>query len=448
MSSLFDPLEESNRRGRLPLAARLRPRSLDEFVGQSHFLGEGRLLRRMILADRVQSVIFYGPPGVGKTSLAEVIARHSTSTFVELNAAGCGIKEVRETLADALDRLSANAERTVLFLDEIHHFNRSQQDILLPALEKGTITMIAATTQNPFFALNAPLISRSQIFQFEPLSMPEIIGLLRRAMGDRERGLGHRAISITDDALEHLARISDGDARRALTALEIAVLSFPAGEPIAIDRAVAEDSIQRKAIVHDGTGDEHFDVASAFIKSMRGSDPDAAVYWLARMLEAGEDPRFIARRLVIFASEDIGNADPTALMVAVAAHQASEFVGLPECRLNLAHATLHLATAPKSNAVISAIDAAIKDVKEGRTAQVPLALRDSHYKGAARLGHGTGYKYPHDAPDGDVAQEYLPLDVRYYHPTDRGHEAEIARRLESQRKSSSSSPSTSGRSQH
>lgn len=403
----------------------MRPRSLDEFVGQEDFLGEGKLLRRMLLADRITSVIFYGPPGTGKTTLAHLIAGHTQAAFVELNAASCGVKEVRQVIEEAKDRISADGVRTLLFLDEIHHFNRAQQDILLPDVESGAIVLIGATTQNPFFAINAPLVSRSQIFAFKPLSQDQIGQLLRRAVSDPQRGFGKLKIQLLDEAVEHWATICDGDARRALTALEIAVRSFPVGSEIVIDRQVAEDSIQRKALVHDPSGDQHYDLASAFIKSMRGSDPDAAIYWLARMLEAGEDPRFIARRLVIFASEDVGCADPMSLTVAVAAMQASEFVGLPECQLNLAQATLHLATAPKSNSATRAIGEARNDVRNGRTVVVPPHLRDSHYSGSKRLGHGEGYKYPHDYKGGYVDQDYLPLLVEYYHPSDRGHEQDI-----------------------
>lgn len=414
----------------------MRPRSLDEFVGQEEFLGEGKLLRRMLLADRITSVIFHGPPGTGKTTLAHLIAHHTEAAFVELNAASCGVKEVREVIEQARDRLSADGLRTLLFLDEIHHFNRAQQDILLPDVETGAIVLIGATTQNPFFAINAPLLSRSQIFSFKPLNPVQIATLLRRAVEDRERGFGKRDIELLDEAVEHWATISDGDARRALTALEIAVRSFPVGVKIVIDKQVAEDSIQRKALVHDAHGDEHYDLTSAFIKSMRGSDPDAAVYWLARMLEAGEDPRFIARRLVIFASEDVGCADPQSLVVAVAAMQASEFVGLPECQLNLTQAVLHLATAPKSNSATRAINEARSDVRNGRTVIVPPHLRDSHYTGSKRLGHGDGYMYPHDYQGGFVDQEYLPLLVEYYHPSDRGYEKEIRQRLQTLRENS------------
>lgn len=430
---LFDELEQKHRDAHLPLAARMRPRTLDEFVGQEHFLGEGKLLRRMLLADRVASVLFYGPPGTGKTTLAQLIARHTKARFAELNAAASGVKEVREAIDAARDALEADGQRTFLFIDEIHRFNKAQQDVLLPHVENGTVGLIGATTQNPFFAVNAPLVSRSQIFQFHALSEAQIIAVLRRALADRERGLGKLNVAATDEALAHWARISDGDARRALMTLEIAVRSLPVGQPIVIDLAVAEESIQRKALVHDRTGDEHYDLASAFIKSMRGSDPDAAIYWLARMLEAGEDPRFFARRLVIFASEDVGCADPMALVVATAAMQAVEFVGLPECQLNLAHAVIHLATAPKSNSATTAIAAARKDVTDGRTVVVPAHLRDSHYAGAKQLGHGAGYQYPHDHPGGFVQQDYIPVSVKYYHPTDRGHEATIRKIMDALR---------------
>ena len=431
---LFDEIERRNRDTHLPLAGRMRPRSLDEFVGQDHFLGEGKLLRRMLLADRISSVILYGPPGSGKTTLAHLIARHTKAHFVELNAAACGVKEVRAVIEQAREQISTESKRTLLFLDEIHHFNRTQQDILLPDVERGTIVLIGATTQNPFFALNAPLVSRSQIFQFHALSTEDVAALVRRAVADRERGYGKLDVEIDDAAIEHWALTSDGDARRGLTALEIAVQSFPVGK-IRIDRQVAEDSIQRKALAYDGTGDEHFDVASAFIKSMRGSDPDAAIYWMARMLEAGEDPRFLARRIVICASEDIGCADPMSLVVAVSAMQAAEFVGLPECRLNLAQAVIHLATAPKSNSATQAISVAAKDVRDGRTVAVPSHLRDGHYQGAKQLGHGENYKYAHDYEGGYVEQDYLPVSVRYYQPTDRGHEATIGAYLASLRRS-------------
>ncbi|MCX5656041.1 MAG: replication-associated recombination protein A [Planctomycetota bacterium] len=435
---LFNESEARQIREQAPLAVRMRPRTPEEFVGQGHFFGPGKLLRRMVDADRLQSAIFYGPPGTGKTSLAEVIAGRLSAAFEQLNAAMVGVKEVRECLERARNRLLTSKQRTVLFLDEVHRFNRAQQDVLLPDVENGVIILIGATTENPFFALNAPLVSRSQIFRFEPLTDQEVLAILHSAMADKDRGFGRYRLSVTNEALAHWAKTSDGDARRALAALEIAVLSQirnplappeKAGE-IAVNLAVAEESIQQKAIVYDGTGDEHYDAASAFIKSMRGSDPDAALYWMARMLEAGEDPRFIARRAVICAAEDVGNADPAALMLAVAAMHATEFVGMPEARIPLAEAVTYIACAPKSNAAYLAIDAAMKDVRENRTLPVPKHLRDANYKGAEKLGHGEGYKYAHNFPGGVAPQDYLGVDKTYYEPTDHGHEAKLKARLE------------------
>jgi putative ATPase len=454
----------------------MRPRSIDEFVGQEHFFGEGKLLRRMLLADRLSSLIFYGPPGTGKTALAQVIANHTQSKFRPMNATSTGTKEVREVLAEARNSLETDGERTILFLDEMHRFNKAQQDVLLPDVEEGIITLIGATTQNPFFAINSPLLSRSQIFTFEPLSKDDIKTIIRRALEDKERGLGEIPIQMHDDALEFLAEISDGDARRALMALEIGVRSSmcPAEDPsprpsprkagerekttvlpptppasggvgrgeggssLDFTLLLAQDSIQSKLLDFDPTGDAHYDMASAFIKSMRGSDPDAAIYWLARMLESGEDPRFIARRIVILASEDIGNADPQALLVATAAWHAVEMVGMPECQLTLSQAVLYMATAPKSNAATIAIGKATKDVKEGRTLPVPKHLRDASYRGAKSFGHGEGYQYSHDYEDAIADQDYLPELRRYYEPTDRGFEAEIRKRLEEWRKSRAS----------
>ncbi len=411
----------------------MRPQTLDEFTGQEHFIAPGKLLRRMLEADRLSSLIFFGPPGTGKTALALLIARHTQRQFVPLNAVSAGTKELREILTQARTRLEHNAERTIVFLDEIHRFNKAQQDVLLPDVEEGIITLIGATTQNPFFAINSALVSRSQIFTFEPLTREQIEGLLQRALQDRERGLGAIEVEMKPEALTFLAELSDGDARRALSALEIGVLSTQE-RPVVFDLAVAQESIQRKVLEYDPTGDTHYDLASAFIKSMRGSDPDAAIYWLARMLEAGEDPRFIARRIVILASEDIGNADPQALILAAAALQAVEFVGLPECQLTLAQAVTYMATAPKSNASTLAIGTAAKDVRSGRTLPVPKHLRDSHYQGAKSFGHGEGYKYAHNFEGGFVEQEYLGVDRVYYEPTDRGYEAEIRKRLAAWRK--------------
>ncbi len=437
---LFAESRKKNRDRVAPLAVRMRPRTLDEFAGQQHFLGPGKLLRRMLEADRLSSVIFYGPPGTGKTTLARLIAAYSKAHFEQLNAAAVGVKEVRAVLDAARARLETSGERTVLFLDEIHRFNRAQQDILLPDVEAGLTILVGATTENPFFAVNSPLVSRSQIFQFAALGEEDIRTLVRRAAADPERGFGKFDVHIDDEALDHWATRCDGDARRALTALEVAVLSQrpAAGEngsaAVKIDLDTAEQSIQRKAIVYDGTGDDHYDAASALIKSMRGSDPDAAVYWVAKMLEAGEDPRFIARRIAILASEDIGNSDPRALLIAQATYDIVERIGMPEAQLTLGQAAIYMAMAPKSNASANAIWAAMKDVRQGRTIAVPVHLRDAHYKGAKRLGHGKDYQYPHDFEGGFVEQEYLGVDVVFYEPTERGEEAEIRQRLTNWRK--------------
>jgi putative ATPase len=452
---LFSESRQKNLDRAAPLAVRMRPQSLDEFVGQQHFLGPGKLLRRMLKADRLTSVIFYGPPGTGKTTLAQIIAAYTKSHFEQVNAAAVGVKEVRAVLEAARERLGNSGRRTVLFLDEIHRFNRAQQDILLPDVEAGYVLLIGATTENPFFAINSPLVSRSQIFQFAPIGEDDIRLLIRRAIADEKRGFGKLPIRIDPEAIDLWATLSDGDARRALMALEVAVLSLmsegsgfgvqgsdvkgtsPANlnpepgtlNPLHITLDVAEQSMQRKAIVYDATGDEHYDAASALIKSMRGSDPNAAVYWVARMLEAGEDPRFIARRIAILASEDIGNADPRALLVAAAAYDVVEKIGMPEAQLTLSQAAIYMATAPKSNASAKAIWAAMSDVREGRTLPVPKHLKDTHYQGAAQLGNGKGYQYAHDFKGGFVRQDYLGVDKIYYAPTDRGYEAEIARRM-------------------
>lgn len=429
---LFSQQRESNRAKVEPLAVRMRPRTLDEFVGQQSFLGPGKLLRRMLEADRITSAVFYGPSGTGKTTLATIIAAHTKSHFAQVNAAAVGVKEIREILAAASERLETAAQRTILFVDELHRFNRAQQDVLLGDVENGVVILIGATTENPFFAINTPLLSRSQIFQFEALSESDIQRLLHRALTDAERGLGRHQCSITAEAARHLATVCDGDARRALAALEVAVLSElerQEGGRFEIDLPLAAESIQRKALEYDPTGDSHYDAISAMIKSVRGSDPDAAVYWLARMLEAGEDPRFVARRLVILAAEDIGNADPHALVLAQAAADATHFIGMPECQLPLAQAAIYLACAPKSNASAVAIWSAMEDVRNGRTLPVPKHLKSTGYAGAPRIGSGEGYRYPHDAKDAIVEQDYLGVDKTYYVPTDRGAEAQMARYL-------------------
>jgi putative ATPase len=415
-----------------PLAARMRPRTLDEYAGQSHILAPGQLLRRAIEADRIQSLIFYGPPGTGKTSLAQIIAQHTRNKFERLSGVESNVAEMRRVLAAAGNRLANTGQPTILFIDEIHRFNKAQQDVLLPDVESGVVRLIGATTHNPFFFVNSPLVSRSQIFELQPLTEADLLVLLRRALADSERGMGHLKIRADEDALAHLARISDGDARKALNSLEIAALTTArdSGGFIHITLAVAEQSIQKKAIVYDGDDDAHYDTISAFIKSMRGSDPDATLYWLAKMIHAGEDPRFITRRMLIAAAEDVGLADPMALVLTAAAHEAAEFVGWPEARIPIAEAAIYIATANKSNTSIVAIDAALADVRAGRTLPVPQHLRDAHYQGAARLGHGEGYQYSHDAPDHFAPQDYLGAFKRYYEPTDHGVEKKIKERVD------------------
>ncbi len=420
----------------VPLAARMRPRNLSEYTGQTHILGPGQLLRRAIEADRIQSLIFYGPPGTGKTSLAQIIARQTRSKFERLSGVESNVADMRRVLAAAGNRLENSGQPTILFIDEIHRFNKAQQDVLLPDVESGVVRLIGATTHNPFFFVNSPLVSRSQIFELRPLSEAELLDLLQRALVDGERGLGQIKIQADDVALRHLAKLSDGDARKALNSLEIAALTTVPGADgvIHLDLTVAEQSIQRKAVVYDGDGDAHYDTISAFIKSMRGSDPDAALYWLAKMIHAGEDPRFITRRIMICAAEDVGLADPMALVLANAANQTAEFVGWPEASIPIAEATIYIATAHKSNSSVAAIAAALEDVRSGRTLAVPEHLRDAHYKGAKRLGHGQGYEYAHDHPDHFVAQDYLGTDKRYYEPGELGAEKKIKERVEQWRK--------------
>lgn len=415
-----------------PLAARMRPRNLSEYAGQSHILGPGQLLRRAIEADRIQSLIFYGPPGTGKTSLAQIIATQTKARFERLSGVESNVADMRRVLSGASHRLHNTGQPTLLFIDEIHRFNKSQQDVLLPDVESGVIKLVGATTHNPFFFVNSPLVSRSQIFELRPLTESELLALLTRALADAERGLGHQPVDAAPEALQHLARVSDGDARKALNSLEIAVLTTPPGPDgrIRVDLAVAEQSIQKKAIVYDGDGDAHYDTISAFIKSMRGSDPDAALYWLAKMIHAGEDPRFIARRLMVHAAEDVGLADPMALVLATSACQAAEVIGWPEARIPIAEAALYIATAHKSNTVIKAIDAALDDVRSGRTLAVPEHLRDAHYAGAKRMGHGEGYQYAHNFAGHHVAQDYLGAERRFYEPTEQGVEKKIKERLD------------------
>jgi len=402
--------------GSRPLAYRMCPRTVDEYVGQSHILGPGKLLRRAIDADRITSIILYGPPGTGKTALARIIAARTKAHFEWLNAATIGLDEIRKVIQQAKARRQKGA-LTIVFLDEIHRFNKLQQDALLPDVEEGNITLISATVENPFFYVNSALLSRSQIFELKPLSEKNILNILGNALTDKERGLGNLSVSVDENALRHIARMSDGDARKALSALEIASVTTQPDETgmIHITLQIAEESIQKKVVVYDRKGDQHYDTISAFIKSMRGSDPDAAVYYLAKMIYAGEDPRFIARRIVICASEDVGNADPTALVVAVSALRAVEFVGMPEGRIPLSQAAIYISKAPKSNACYKAIDAAMKDVATEETIEVPDHLKDSHYPGAKKLGHGTAYGYPHDH-DGYVEQEYLKKKKKYYNP--------------------------------
>jgi putative ATPase len=420
-----------------PLAARMRPRTLEEYAGQDQVVGPGTLLRRAIENDRLTSALFWGPPGTGKSTLAAVIANTTRAAFENYSAVTSGVADVRKVIERARDRRRVQGKKTILFVDEIHRWNKAQQDALLPHVEDGTVILIGATTENPYFEVNAPLISRSRIYRFERLTDEAIRNLLRRALTDRDRGLGTVDVEVEEEAIEHLVSIAGGDARTALNALETAVQNALASGPAGEGRprvllALAEEAAQQRALRYDKKSDEHYDTISAFIKSVRGSDPDAALYWLAKMLLAGEDPKFIARRLVILASEDIGNADPMGLVMANAAAQAVMFIGMPEAQLTLSQATAYLAAAPKSNAATLAIGRAMADVRDRGAAPVPMHLRDAHYPGGRKLGHGEGYLYPHDFPGGFTAQEYAPEDARsgpYYQPTSHGYEEEIRRRM-------------------
>ena len=456
---LFEYARELNKDKESPLAGRMRPTTLDEVVGQEHIIGKDKLLYRAIKADKISSIIFYGPPGTGKTTLAKVIANTTKANFVQMNATTSGKKDMQEAVADAKESLGMYQKKTILFIDEIHRFNKAQQDYLLPFVEDGTIILIGATTENPYFEVNQALISRSNVFELHSLDKEDIKKLIQRAITDDEKGMGIYGATITDDALDFLSDMAEGDARSALNAIELGILTTEPAEDgkIHIDIEVAQECIQKRVTKYDKDGDNHYDVISAFIKSMRGSDPDAAVYYLARMIDAGESVTFIARRVMICASEDVGNADPAipdtgpiayaannagnadpqALQVAVAASQAVERIGMPEARIILAQAVTYVASAPKSNAAYMAVDQALESVRNQKIGAVPNHLRDAHYKGAAKLGHGIGYKYAHDYPDHYVKQQYLPdelLGTTFYEPTENGYEKNIKEYLERIRK--------------
>ncbi len=427
---LFEYMRQQNMKDESPLASRLRPTTLDEVVGQQHIVGKDKLLYRAIKADKLSSIIFYGPPGTGKTTLAKVIANTTSAEFMQINATSAGKKDMEEVVAAAKNNQGMYGKKTILFIDEIHRFNKGQQDYLLPFVEDGTIILIGATTENPYFEVNPALLSRSVIFELKKLSTEDIRTLLLRAVNDTEKGMGSYHAQMDDDALEFLADMANGDARAALTAIELGILTTDRSEDgiIHITLDVASECIQKRVINYDKTGDNHYDTISAFIKSMRGSDPDAAVYYLARMLYAGEDVKFIARRIMILASEDIGNADPQALQVAVAAAQAVERLGMPEARIVLAQAVTYMASAPKSNSSINAIDKAMRVVQETKTPPVPVHLQDAHYKSAGKLGHGKGYKYAHDYKNHYVKQQYLPDGLTgevFYEPSENGYEQQI-----------------------
>ncbi len=432
---LFEISRSEQLKSKAPLAERLKPVSMEEFIGQEHILGKGKLLRRAVEADRVQSIILYGPPGTGKTSLARVIANTTKSEFTQVNAVTSGIKELREVIEAAKQTLGMHHKRTILFIDEIHRFNKAQQDGLLPAVEDGTVILIGATTENPYFEVNSALVSRSMIFQLKALDPQDIIRILKRALTDAYKGLGQLKLRIEQPELEFLASYAGGDARKALNALELAALTTPPGTDgvSQLDRASLEDCLQKKHLIYDRNGDYHYDIISAFIKSIRGSDPDAALHYMARMIASGEEPEFIARRMVIAASEDIGNAEPMGLVIANAAFDAIHKVGMPEGRIILAQACTFLACAPKSNASYNAINQALQDIEQKECGQVPVHLKDASYPGARKLGHGSGYKYPHSYPGHWVEQQYLPDELqgtRYYEPTEEGKEAELKKRLD------------------
>lgn len=433
---LFDYMREQNKEKESPLASRLRPSTLEEVVGQQHIIGKDKLLYRAIKADKLSSILFYGPPGTGKTTLARVIANTTSSRFKQINATSAGKKDMEEVVQEAKDNQGMYGQKTILFIDEIHRFNKGQQDFLLPYVEDGTVILIGATTENPYFEVNGALLSRSIIFELKPLTKEDIRTLLLRAVNDQEKGMGAYNACIEEDALEFLSDISNGDARAALNAIELGILTTEPMEDgkIHITLSVAEECIQKRVVKYDKDGDNHYDTISAFIKSMRGSDPDAAVYYLARMLYAGEDIKFIARRVMICAAEDVGNADPQALVVAVAAAQAAERLGLPEARIPLTQAVAYVASAPKSNSAILAIDKATSVVAETKTAPIPVHLQDAHYKSAGKLGHGKGYLYAHDYPGHYVKQQYLPdglTEEKFYEPTENGYEAKISSYLKS-----------------
>lgn len=427
---LFDYMHENAKEKQAPLASRMRPTSLDEVVGQSHIIGRDKLLYRAIVADQLRSVIFYGPPGTGKTTLAKVIANTTKGEFRQINATSAGKKDMEEVIEEAKQLFGMGGRRTILFIDEIHRFNKSQQDYLLPYVEDGTVILVGATTENPYFEVNGALISRSIIFELHPLTTEDILGLLRRAMKDTEKGLGLYNAEITDEAIEFIADVANGDARKALNALELGVLTTTPGKDgvTRIDLSVAQECIQKRAIRYDKTGDNHYDTISAFIKSMRGSDPDAAIYYLARMLYAGEEVTFVARRIMICAAEDVGNADPQALQVAVAASLAAERIGMPEAQIILSQAAAYVACAPKSNAAVNAIAAAMEAVRSEKTPAIPPHLQDAHYGGAGKLGRGVGYEYAHLYPNHFSTQQYLPdeyVGTTFYEPGDLGYEKQI-----------------------